>query len=236
MLSFREIIQKRKKNHQESYLFDLTRAWSLPFTYLFYHTPLTTNMISVLSVAVLLAASVLIIKATPFATLIGGILCWFSWVFDCVDGEVARLKGLSSEFGAWFDGILDRLGDIVLFGAITINLYIQSPNLATVIVGLLATVSTTLWRLNALFTKTTFNQPLTSKNPLKRFGFDTAFMYFIISLGLIFSSAGIELNLFGTHMTVTVLFAIMLFFAVVVNAVTLKNMTTTYVTQMRRRQ
>lgn len=229
MLSFREIIQKRKKNYQESYLFDLTRAWSLPFTYLVYHTPLTPNMISMLSFVVLLAACAFIVKATPAATLIGGILCWFSWVFDCVDGEIARLKGLSSDFGAWFDGVLDRLGDIVLFVAITINLYLQSPNLIVVIVGLLATVSTTLWRLNALYTKTVFNLPLTSKSPLKRIGFDTAFMYFVISVALVFSGVGVEADIAGRQVNITLLFAVMLFFGVGLNLVTLKNSITMYV-------
>ncbi|MDO8643208.1 MAG: CDP-alcohol phosphatidyltransferase family protein [Candidatus Woesearchaeota archaeon] len=234
MLSFREINQKRKKNYQESYLFDLTRLWSLPFTYLFYHTPLTPNMISMLSFVVLLVACGFIVVTTPIATMIGGILCWFSWVFDCVDGEIARLKGLSSDFGAWFDGALDRLGDIVLFGAITINLYQHSASLIVVIVGLLATVSTTLWRLNALYTKTTLHLPLTEKEPLKRFGFDTAAMYVIISLGLIFSTIGFKAAIAGWHINITALFAVMLFFAVIINVVTLKNIITTYVRHARQ--
>jgi phosphatidylglycerophosphate synthase len=228
MIRLTEIIQKRKKKYQESYLFDFTRMCSLPFTWLFSNTPLTPNMISLLSFVLTLFACGFIITGDTWNILMGGIICWLSWVFDCVDGEVARVKKMGNDFGAWFDGVFDRVGDVLLFAAITVALFIQTPTMLSVLVGALATASTTLWRLNTLYTKTTFKLPLTSKNPLKRFGFDTAFMYFIISLGLIFNGYWLGFSYGVWSIQVSVLFIVMLFFAVVLNAVTFKNIVTTY--------
>lgn len=45
---------------------------------------------------------------------LGGIAVQFSSVLDGCDGEIARIKGKSSRFGAFFDSILDRYADIFI--------------------------------------------------------------------------------------------------------------------------
>ncbi|MCS7287333.1 MAG: CDP-alcohol phosphatidyltransferase family protein [Anaerolineae bacterium] len=42
---------------------------------------------------------------------LGGILAQMASVMDGVDGDLARLKGMSSPFGAFFDAVLDRYAD-----------------------------------------------------------------------------------------------------------------------------
>ncbi len=38
-------------------------------------------------------------------------------IIDGCDGEIARLKRLESDFGAWFDAVLERYADaFLLFG------------------------------------------------------------------------------------------------------------------------
>lgn len=39
----------------------------------------------------------------------GALLFHFSFVLDCMDGKLARLRATSSVFGEWFDFILDRI-------------------------------------------------------------------------------------------------------------------------------
>ncbi|PRX95762.1 CDP-alcohol phosphatidyltransferase family protein [Allonocardiopsis opalescens] len=39
----------------------------------------------------------------------GALLFHFSFVLDCMDGKIARLKGTGSMFGTWLDFILDRV-------------------------------------------------------------------------------------------------------------------------------
>ena len=48
------------------------------------------------------------VRAAGFLVLLGGF-------FDILDGRVARLTGLGSKFGAFYDSTLDRLSEIVVF-------------------------------------------------------------------------------------------------------------------------
>jgi phosphatidylglycerophosphate synthase len=41
--------------------------------------------------------------------LLGALLFHISFVFDCMDGKIARLNGTGSVFGAWLDYVFDRL-------------------------------------------------------------------------------------------------------------------------------
>lgn len=47
----------------------------------------------------------------------GGIIL-LSSLFDMMDGQVARIGGLASTFGALYDSVLDRYSELVTLGAI----------------------------------------------------------------------------------------------------------------------
>jgi CDP-diacylglycerol---glycerol-3-phosphate 3-phosphatidyltransferase len=51
-----------------------------------------------------------------------GLLILFGGFFDILDGRVARLTGLGSKFGAFYDSTLDRISEIVVFFGI-LSLY-----------------------------------------------------------------------------------------------------------------
>src|SRR5687767_13763828 len=44
-----------------------------------------------------------------------GLLVLLGGVFDIFDGRVARLSGLGSKFGAFYDSTLDRISEVVVF-------------------------------------------------------------------------------------------------------------------------
>jgi phosphatidylinositol phosphate synthase len=48
------------------------------------------------------------VRTAGFLTLLGGL-------FDILDGRVARLSGLGSKFGAFYDSTLDRISEIVVY-------------------------------------------------------------------------------------------------------------------------
>jgi phosphatidylinositol phosphate synthase len=52
---------------------------------------------------------------------LGGALLLASGLFDILDGQVARLGGLSTTFGAFYDSSLDRVGEAALFGGIALH-------------------------------------------------------------------------------------------------------------------
>ena len=46
---------------------------------------------------------------------LGGFLVLLGGFFDILDGRVARLTGLGSKFGAFYDSTLDRIGEVVVY-------------------------------------------------------------------------------------------------------------------------
>jgi phosphatidylglycerophosphate synthase len=90
----------------------LYRPVSLPITRVLVTTPITPNQISLL-VAVIVGIGVwLTASASSTNVLLGSIVILLGSYLDCCDGEVARIKLMSSRFGAWFDTITDELSTI----------------------------------------------------------------------------------------------------------------------------
>ena len=90
------------------------RRLSTLLTRLLVRTPLTPNQVTVLSFLVLLPGAYLLSTGERIALIGAGLLIQLSFTLDCCDGELARLRGLSSPFGAWLDGLLDRIAELVL--------------------------------------------------------------------------------------------------------------------------
>jgi phosphatidylglycerophosphate synthase len=90
----------------------LYRPVSLPLTRLLARTPVTPNQISY-AVAILAALGLWMTAHASMAWAIAGTaLVLVSSYVDCCDGEIARLKLLSSRYGAWLDTIVDELSSL----------------------------------------------------------------------------------------------------------------------------
>jgi phosphatidylinositol phosphate synthase len=46
---------------------------------------------------------------------VAGFLVLFGGLFDLFDGRVARISGLASKFGAFYDSVLDRMSEIAMY-------------------------------------------------------------------------------------------------------------------------
>ena len=51
----------------------------------------------------------------------GAVLVYFAFVFDCVDGQLARYTRQFSKLGAWLDSIFDRSKEYVVFAGLAIG-------------------------------------------------------------------------------------------------------------------
>jgi CDP-diacylglycerol--glycerol-3-phosphate 3-phosphatidyltransferase len=51
---------------------------------------------------------------------LGGLLLLLSGVFDILDGQVARLGGMATTFGAFYDSTLDRVGESAVFAGLAL--------------------------------------------------------------------------------------------------------------------
>ncbi len=51
---------------------------------------------------------------------LAGLLLLFSGLFDILDGQVARLGGMTTTFGAFYDSTLDRVGESAVFAGLAL--------------------------------------------------------------------------------------------------------------------
>ncbi|HLC81910.1 MAG TPA: CDP-alcohol phosphatidyltransferase family protein [Candidatus Nanoarchaeia archaeon] len=105
------------------------------------HSRLTPNQITFFSLVLALVGIYFLSTGERLNLIIAGILIFLSKIFDAVDGELARLKGLVTERGGWLDGISDRFKENMLFLGLTFGLYHQSPSPVVWLYGFLAIIS-----------------------------------------------------------------------------------------------
>ena len=96
----------------------INRPLSTRLSKLLVRTGVTPNQITVLSFLISLVGSALLFLGSYAAGAVGGVLLQVASVVDGCDGEVARLKGMTTPRGAWLDTMLDRYADLAMTLAI----------------------------------------------------------------------------------------------------------------------
>ncbi len=96
-------------------MFPLVRHISKKTTVVLLKTPLTPNQLTFLSLISGLAAALLFSVGNYKYDITAAILFIISYIFDNCDGEIARAKGNTSEFGRKFDDISDWLVHAAVF-------------------------------------------------------------------------------------------------------------------------
>jgi CDP-L-myo-inositol myo-inositolphosphotransferase len=100
----------------------INRRLSIPVSRILAKTSLTPNHISIISFFLGVISAFMFSLGKPAFAVLGGILTQISSVIDGCDGEVARLKLMESDFGGWFDAVLDRLADALILTGMSIYL------------------------------------------------------------------------------------------------------------------
>ena len=107
-------------------------------------TTVTPNQISLISwMLSCIAAGLMAMSGYP-ALAIGGALAQLASVIDGCDGEIARLKHSQSEFGGWFDAVLDRYADAVLLFGLMWHEFAATGTSLSVLLGFAAIVGSFL--------------------------------------------------------------------------------------------
>ena len=65
---------------------------------------------------------------------IGGILILLMGPVDALDGTMARLRGMTGEFGAFVDSVTDRYSELVIFGGLIYYYVSRQDAMATILV------------------------------------------------------------------------------------------------------
>lgn len=95
----------------------LNRPLSRPAARLLAPTPVTPNMVTVFTLLLACAAGAMVAAGWTIA---GGVAIQAVSVIDGVDGDLARLKLMSTRFGAVLDAVTDRYADAMMLGGMTI--------------------------------------------------------------------------------------------------------------------
>ncbi len=101
----------------------LNRPLSIRITRHLVDRAITPNQISFFSFVLCLVAAGLFASGGTFWLAAGGLLAQAASVIDGCDGEVARLRLEESDFGGWFDAVLDRYADAFLLFGLTWHVF-----------------------------------------------------------------------------------------------------------------
>ena len=134
------LMQLRDKPNDGPVARYLNRPISVRISRYLVQRDVTPNQISLFSFLCSLLAAGLFALGGYVALLIGGVLAQFASIIDGCDGEVARLKYQSSDFGGWFDAVLDRYADAFLLFGLTWHLLAVEVNSWILFVGFMAII------------------------------------------------------------------------------------------------
>ena len=120
----------------------LNRPISTRITRHLLRTDITPNHVSFFSFILAMLGAFLFFSWGYINLVIGAILAQVASIIDGCDGEIARLKFQVTEFGGWFDAVLDRYADAFLLFGLTYYAYFTNMNFSVLFIGFLAIIGT----------------------------------------------------------------------------------------------
>jgi phosphatidylglycerophosphate synthase len=105
------------------------RALLGPFLHFLARLGITANILTIASLLVVILAGILFAFNETF---LGAWILLFGGFLDGIDGEMARVTGIKSSFGAFLDSICDHCGDFAIYLGL-LFLYLQSHATAEII-------------------------------------------------------------------------------------------------------
>jgi phosphatidylglycerophosphate synthase len=101
-------------------------------------TRITPNQVTLMTLPVFLGGAAMVALLPTWGALVGGAaIIELSYVLDCADGQLARLKGTSSPVGAHLDFLMDEIKAFTLIAAVAIRLWLPAHDDRYLVEGLL---------------------------------------------------------------------------------------------------
>ncbi|MCA9598121.1 MAG: CDP-alcohol phosphatidyltransferase family protein [Myxococcales bacterium] len=79
-------------------------------------TPVSPNLVTMISIVFGLVGGVSLFSSFAWHMQVGGAAIFLSAIFDCADGQLARMRGTSSVFGRMLDGAADLVVSVAAVG------------------------------------------------------------------------------------------------------------------------
>lgn len=130
-LSIAEIYRRSLKPKDLRFNNWVCRPPAAVLVYLLRATPVTPNQVTFLSLFVsLLSAATLVLWRERLGLGVAAALVYLAFVLDCVDGQLARITGRTSEVGSYLDFLVDEIKAVTLIAAGAGRLaFLQEPAL-----------------------------------------------------------------------------------------------------------
>ena len=120
--SFRQAERRLLDHYRHHYtqLFDVyfNSHFSIPISSFLVRLPVTPNQVTLMGLAIGALAGWFFSRGDYTSGVLGGLLLAFTAIWDCCDGDVARLKFMESDFGETLDTACDNIINVFLFGGI----------------------------------------------------------------------------------------------------------------------
>jgi phosphatidylglycerophosphate synthase len=186
-----EVDKERDKpviSHSDSPIIDryIIRKISGFITWLLVKTPVTPNQVTIISLILGIASAAFFSHGAHTYTIIAGLFYFISTVFDQCDGEVARHKQMTSDFGKTFDIIVDSIVNATITIGITIAIYKTNGSGLSIIAGLLAMTGIVISLLLTTYFSHENNNNTGTKEMLDRLN-NKDFFYIIMLASVIFN-------------------------------------------------
>ena len=120
----------------------INRPISIRITRRIINKAISPNTISLLCFFVSVVGGLLMAFKDYLWLLLGAVLAQFSSIIDGCDGEIARLRFETSEFGGWLDSVLDRYSDAAIITGLTFHSLYGGKPLLTCAIGFFALAGT----------------------------------------------------------------------------------------------
>lgn len=123
-------VEKKEIDKMDIWVYLVVRPVSFVLTWLLLKINMSAKIATLVSVLITVT-SMLLVLTSKYELILGGLLLFNFWiVFDCVDGNIARVTKTSSVYGEFIDGVSGYIFTSILFlslGFVAYRIENQSP-------------------------------------------------------------------------------------------------------------
>ena len=132
------IYRASKKKHDINWFTEwIARPPAAAVVYALRGTPITPNQVTFLSAAIAAGACAMFALLPGHAWLIAAAAVFeLSFVLDCADGQLARLRRTASPLGHLLDFLMDELKAMMLLACVTVRLWAERGDERFLLIGL----------------------------------------------------------------------------------------------------
>jgi len=176
----------------------LNRPVSIRMTQWLLKANITPNQISTFSFILSVTGTIFFFLEGYINLVVGAILAQLASIIDGCDGEIARLKFKASDFGGWYDAVLDRYADAFLLFGLTYHVYSLDWSFIVLLIGFLAIIGSFMNSYTADKFDGLMKRKLTAMGSYFRIGRDVRI--FIIFVGALLNQVLLTLTLIALIM------------------------------------